>query len=80
MKAVVGLSELEEDQRIAMIGHHACCLGQVVGFMVEADGSKGDRYLAKLRKAYPTIALHKRALWSPGVELIKVGPPGSAPN
>lgn len=72
MKPIYDLHRISERQRIAMIAK-AVSLGQSVAFMVDKDGSKGDRYISKLREINSNVTVEKR-FDGPvvGVETIKV--------
>lgn len=77
MPPYADLHDLPEDKRIDMIGHRVVDHHEVVGFFVDRNGedrSKGDRYIAKLKKKFPQISVIAR-LDGPidGAELIKVG-------
>lgn len=69
------ISHLTEAQRITMIGSYAMREGKVVGFVVEDDGAKGDRYIAALKTEFPNIKVTGRGKGpAKGVEWIKVAP------
>jgi hypothetical protein len=66
----------DEDTRIDIIGHQAIDHKLIVGFVVEADGQKADRYIRKLREKFPMIrVIDKRRGPVAGTELVRVGPP-----
>jgi hypothetical protein len=60
-----------------MIGHRAVDHHEVVGFMVDVENgshSKGDRYIEKLKKKFPTVTVMWRGDGPvEGVETIKIG-------
>jgi hypothetical protein len=69
------LHSLPEDDRITQIGQHAMA-GNIVGFIVEDEPGKLERYLEKLKTQFPRI----RVIISftgpiPGTITTKVGPP-----
>jgi hypothetical protein len=66
-----GPQGIPEDDRIQMIGQRAM-LGDIVGFFVESDGEKGDRYIAKLKSKFPQLVVVFRGQFTEGTELIKV--------
>lgn len=74
------LHDLDEDERISVIGKRAIA-GERVAFMVDDDGEKADRYCRKLREKFPRIVL-SREYKGPvkGVVTITAGPPESGPN
>lgn len=76
-KVFLDLADLPEDKRIEMIGHRAVDHCETVGFMVDIeDGShaKGDRYIEKLTRRFPSISVMFRGDGPvTGVETIKVG-------
>lgn len=75
-KAYADLADLPEDDRIRIIGTTAMG-GNVVGFFVDDERGKPDRYINKLLKWFPTISVMYRGPGPiKGVILIKVGPPG----
>jgi hypothetical protein len=70
----IDLHKIDEDQRIDMIGHQAIDHGRVVGFIVELEDAKGDRYIAKLKQKFPAIKIIDRSKMTMSTELIRVGP------
>lgn len=69
------LGDLEEEKRIAMIGHQAQDHGRKVAFIVD-DDAKADRYIRKLlldfkvkvlERGYDALGV-KKTVW------VKVGP------
>ena len=77
MKGYADLADLPEDKRIDIIAHRAIDHKEVVGFVVERvgeDRSKGDRYIAKLKKKYPMVSVMWRGDGPiADAETIKVG-------
>jgi hypothetical protein len=72
----VDLHSLDEDDRIDMIGHRAIDHKDVVGFVVDDDGEKADRYIAKLMAKFPQIRVIARGKGpTEGAYFVKVGPP-----
>lgn len=53
--AVVDLHALDEDQRIAMIGHVVTAHQKRVAFIVDDVPGKADRYITKLLERFPGI-------------------------
>lgn len=77
---LLNLSYLAEDRRIEIMAHRAIKhQGERVGFLVELDQdgghSKGDRYIEKLKRRFPTLTVLARSDNVPrrGVELITIG-------
>ena len=69
------LADLPEDERIGIIGHYVVDHGKVVGVCVEDEQSKIERYVAKVRERFPTVALLAVAKGPvPKVVTIKFGP------
>lgn len=62
MPPMYDVTELEEDQRIDLIGHNAVDHRKTVAFMVDDDGTheKGDRYIRKLKAKWPLIEIIDR--------------------
>ncbi len=76
MTIFADIADREEDDRIDIIGHRAIAHQETVGFLVEADGKKADRYIEKLRKKFPTIRIIDKSRGpTTGTELVRVGPP-----
>ncbi len=73
------LGNLDENQRIALIGDAVMCLGKTCGVVVETD-EKADRYVKKLTDKFPGIVVVAR-FHGPvkGTVTVKLGPP-NAPN
>jgi hypothetical protein len=71
------LHSVTEDKRIEMIGHRAVEHGETVGFLVDVvngDHAKGDRYIEKLKRQFPSITVLYRGDGPvDDVETIKVG-------
>lgn len=74
MKGYMDLGDIGESKRIDMIGHRAVDHKEVVGFIVEKDGTKGDRCIKKLKDKFPQVSVMGR-FDGPikDVETIKVG-------
>lgn len=70
----VDLADFKEDSRIRLIAHRVKDHDEVVGFMVDNDGVKADRYIEKLKKIDPEITVVCRQKDYPvkGVEFVKV--------
>lgn len=73
-KGYSDLADLEEDQRIDIIGKTATG-GKVVAFVVDDWPGKADRYIRKLSQRYPEVEV----LWRgkgpvPKSTTVKVGP------
>jgi hypothetical protein len=76
MEGYADLADFEEDDRIRMIGEAAMKHHKIVGFVVENEPGKADRYIRKLQKRFPGIRLIGRGTaLVPDTELIRVGPP-----
>jgi hypothetical protein len=65
-----------EDERIRLIGEKTMGEKIMVGFVVDAEEGKADRYIAKLRERFPGI----RVMWKgegpvADTVLVKVAPP-----
>ncbi len=74
MAAFKDLGDLEENQRIDIIGKTAM-EGKIIGFVVEADGEKADRYISKLLAKFPGLKVYERFGGPvPDTETVKVGP------
>ena len=54
MAKYADLGDMEEDRRIALIGHRAVDHRESVAFVVE-DFTKADRYMKKLKDKFPLI-------------------------
>lgn len=72
MKAYADLYELPEDERIRVIAETVAA-GQVVGFVVDDDGKKADRYIAKLAR-YPVRIIDQQPGPVPKTVIVRVGP------
>lgn len=75
MKACADLYALPEDERIQAIAETAAA-GHVVGFIVEDDGKKADRYTAKLTR-YPVRVIDRGPGPVPNTVLVRVGHGGA---
>jgi len=72
----VDLGDFGENERIETIGHQVMVHQQTVGFIVEDDPGKADRYITKLEKKFPGIRIISRGRGPVGhTVLVKVGPP-----
>lgn len=69
--------QLEEDERIALIGHRVIEHRETVGFIVDVENgshAKGDRYIEKLKLRFPGITVMFRGDGpADKMETIKVG-------
>lgn len=76
MTPYLDIADHGEDDRIDIIGHRAMVHQEIVGFVVEADGAKADRYIRKLREKFPLIRVIDKSKGPvAGTELVRVGPP-----
>jgi hypothetical protein len=67
------VSSLEEDRRIDLIGHGVVDHRKTIAFIVEDDGTKGDRYIQKLKEKFPLIEVIDRTPWPiANVETIRI--------
>jgi hypothetical protein len=83
-QAFIDLHRLEEDHRIATIGHTVTAHHKTVAVMVEIHerdddsdpaGAKGDRYIRKIRERFSEVVVLERFNGPvAGVESIKFGP------
>ncbi len=67
------LHALPEDDRIREIGWSVMNARGPVAFIVEDDGAKADRYIAKLKERFPRVRV--MGTWpgpTPGVVTVKV--------
>ncbi len=71
------IADEPEDDRIAKIGDMAMNLRKVVGFIMDDEPGKPERYISKLQERFPGIVVIARGkgpvestVW------VKVGPPG----
>jgi hypothetical protein len=63
---------LDEDTRIDLIGKHAMA-GQKIGFHVDDEPGKADRYIKKLLTKFPELKIEHRFKGpTPGVETVIV--------
>lgn len=76
MSKYVDIADLDEDKRIGFIGHRAMDHKETVGFIVDSEPGKADRYIKKLKERFPGIEILDRG---PGpvqdTTFVKVGPP-----
>lgn len=72
--AYADLGHLKEDDRIKAIGE-AAMRGKTVGFVTDADPGKADRYIAKIKAAFPHVVVIARFAGPVrGAITVKVGP------
>ncbi len=71
MKGYADLADLPEDERIRLIAKTAEI--SVVGFFVDDDGEKADRYIRKLA-AYPVRVIDQKPGLVAGTIMVRVGP------
>lgn len=75
MPLFVGISDLDEDDRIRVIGETAVNQRQITGFFVD-DATTADRYIAKLKAQFPSIRITFNGPGpSANTHLVKVEPP-----
>jgi len=71
-QAYLDTHRLDEDRRIAMIGE-AASKGGKIGFHVDDEPGKADRYIEKLLKRFPHLKVENRFKGpTPGVETVIV--------
>lgn len=79
MKRLIPYKDLHlepEDERIRQIGEKCMREKFVVGFIVDDEPGKADRYIRKLQERYPGIRVTYRGKGpTPHVETVKVEPP-----
>ena len=69
----IDVADLCEDERIGRIGD-ACTVGGIVGFVVEDEPGKADRYVSKLKSRYPGVSVISTGPGLiPGSVLVRVG-------
>jgi hypothetical protein len=74
-EAFLDLHRLSEDQRIDMIGHTVTEHGKTVAVCVDDITGKPERYIAKVQKLFPGVAVLGQFKGpTPGVVTIKFGP------
>ena len=79
MQAYKDIADLPEDERIAIIGDRAVKQQLRVGFFVEDDGEKADRYVRKLRQRFPGIQVFSQVPGPvAGTIIVSVGPPAES--
>jgi len=72
------LADLPEDQRILQIGCKAMTEKLTVGFIVDDEPGKAERYIEKLKRGFPGIQVMGRGKGPvKGTEWVKVGPPAN---
>ena len=65
-----------EDERIRQIGEAVMKNRLVVGFFIDSEPGKADRYIAKLKKKFPGIrVIFKGDGPIPDTTFVKLGPP-----
>lgn len=75
----VDLADFDEDFRIDAIVHQVRDHKKTVGFIVEDEAGKADRYIKKLRAKLPGITVHGPVKGPvAGTVTVKVGPPTDA--
>lgn len=80
-KAYADLGDLEEDQRIDIIGQTVMRGRLVVGVCVDDVPGKPERYIEKLKKRYPGIRILDQFKGPvKGVVTIRVAPPDPEMN
>ena len=76
-KAFIDLHRFQEDARIDAIGTTALKHNFKVGFVVDNEPGKPDRYIKKLLEKYPMLeVLHREAGPTPGAYTVIVAPKG----
>lgn len=70
------LADMEEDERIEQIGSTTMTQRLIVGFVVDDEKGKAERYISKLKERFPGIRVMYQGS-GPVAEtiLVKVGPP-----
>lgn len=69
------IADLDEDDRIDMIGRKVSDQKQVVAFITDSDPGKADRYIEKLLSRFPDIEVLARAAGPVANTItVKVGP------
>jgi len=77
MKGYTDLADLPEDERIRLIGECVMNTKQTIGFFVDHEEGKAERYVKKLQEQFPGIkvlGIHKQLI-TQSADFVKVGPP-----
>lgn len=68
------LHDLEEDERIAMIGHMVRDHGKTVSVCIDNISSKIDRYKRKVKERFPEVIILAEHTLNDQVYVVKYGP------
>lgn len=81
MTPYADIADLDEDNRIALIGDYVMRYRKTAAFVTDSDPGKSDRYIQKLKHRYPGINIIGLIDGPvPNTVTVKVGPPRAENN